>query len=338
MISSPILIIGCARSGTTLLYNLLSEEPSLWSIGGESKAIIERYHAPVTKDWVSGELVAEDLTAESAEFIHRQFLEQAAPGSYWHRVNRLRRSLNGNGFYKAVKRHGRQDSQGASFSSAVPGAGLGFFRRMVELRNRLMPPGVPVHLLEKTPENCLRLPFLAALFPDARVIYLTRDSRANIHSLVEGWRQPHLFPGYRTPVAVTSAGQTRGRWAFTLIPGWRDLVSSPLEVISAHQWVASNQAVLDYIDRPGALPALTIRFEDLVAAPAPTLTRVSEFLGLSPDLIPAIDGPLPEVNAVSAPSLDKWRREAEMIARIAPIIEPMMERLGYVLRDDNTLS
>lgn len=338
MIHSPVLIIGCARSGTTLLYSLLSEVPSLWSIGGESKAIIERHHAPVTKGWLSGELSAEDLTTESAAFMSGQFVESAAPGNYWYRVNRLRRSMNSNGLYRAVKRHGRQDSQGASISSAMPGAGLDFFRRIARMRNRLMRSGLPIRLLEKTPENCLRLPFLAALFPDARVIYLTRDGRPNVHSLVEGWRQPYLFPGYQTPVPVTSVGQTRGRWAFTLIPGWRDLVGSPLEVIAAHQWVASNRAVLDYMERPEALPMLTVRFEDLVAAPTPTLTRIGEFLDIPSETIPAIGGSLPEVNAVSAPDLEKWRREAEMIARITPVIEPMMGRLGYGVREDNTFS
>ena len=336
MIHSPVLIIGCARSGTTLLYNLLSEVPLLWSIGGESKTIIERYHSPEVKNWVSGELGAEDLTAESAAFMRRQFLEQVAPGDFWRRVNRLRRWLNGNGLYKAVKQHGRQESQGAALSSAVPGAGLSVFCRIAELRNRLLPTVGPIRLLEKTPENCLRLPFLAALFPDARVIYLTRDGRANIHSLVEGWRQPHLFPGYQTPVPVTSAGQARGRWAFTLISGWQELVSSPLEAISARQWVASNQAVLDYMEQPGALPVLTIRFEDLVAVPGLTLARIGEFLELSPQMMPVIDDALPEVNAVSAPDLEKWRREAEAIMRVSPIIEPMMKRLGYDLREDNT--
>ncbi len=51
MIQSAVMIIGCPRSGTTLLFNLLSEAPELWSIGYESKEIIERYHAPSAKNW-----------------------------------------------------------------------------------------------------------------------------------------------------------------------------------------------------------------------------------------------------------------------------------------------
>jgi hypothetical protein len=196
----------------------------------------------------------------------------------------------------------------------------------------------PIRLLEKTPENCLRLPFLAALFPDARVIYLTRDGRPNVYSLLEGWRHPHLFPGYQTPTAITSPGQSRGRWAFTLIPGWRDLVDRPLEEIAAHQWAACNAAVLDYAARPGSLPVMTLRYEDLVGMPQDALAHLAAFLELEPEIIPAYGQSLPEVNVVSAPDQDKWRREEKVISRIWPIIAPVMARLGYDPVDDNTVS
>ncbi|MBK7216094.1 MAG: sulfotransferase [Candidatus Promineofilum sp.] len=61
MITSPVLIIGCARSGTTLLYNVLSEVDELWSLGYESREIIERRHGPAARGWESGALSAADL-------------------------------------------------------------------------------------------------------------------------------------------------------------------------------------------------------------------------------------------------------------------------------------
>lgn len=331
MIESPVLLLGCARSGTTLLYNVLSEVSALWSIGYESRAIIERYHSPAAKDWESGVLSAADLTAETHDFMVGRYVEEAAPGSYWRRVNAVRHMANRTGLYRAVKQRGRGDDTASALGSAIPGAGLDVFRRVVRLRNRVLAPRSPIRLLEKTPENCLRLPFLAALFPDARVIYLTRDGRANVHSLMEGWRQPHLFPGYRTPLPVTSPGQYRGRWAFTLIPGWRELVDKPLEVICAHQWVASNEAVLAYANSPDALPILMIRYEDLVRDPDNSLTQIAGFLSLSIDDIPAYGQGLPEVNAISAPDSQKWQREREAIERVMPILGPMMANLGYSL-------
>lgn len=329
MIESPVLIIGCARSGTTLLYNVLSEAPSLWSLGDESRAIIERRHSPAAHGWESGALSAEDLTAAARAELLADFEAAAAPGTYWRRVNALRRRLNDFRPYVALKRRGRGTGAAAGVSSGVPGAGLTAFQSIARWRRRLLPPSGPIRLLEKTPENCLRLPFLAALFPDARVLYLTRDGRANVHSLLEGWRQPRLFPGYRTPMPVTAPGQTRGRWAFTLIPGWRDLVDQPLELICAQQWVACNAAVLDYAVVPGALPCFRLRYEDLVAEPEATLTAVAGFLGLAPADLPAIRSGLPEVNAVSRPAAGKWRAEAGALARVAPLLAPMMDRLGY---------
>lgn len=329
MIESPVLIIGCARSGTTLLYNVLSEAVPLWSIGGESKAIIERYHSPAAAGWESGVLSAADLTAESKAYMLRQFAARAAPAAYWRRVNALRRWLNRSALYSAVKRRGRVEGAGSALSSVAPGAGLGAFRAFTVLGNRLRPLRGPIRLLEKTPENCLRLPFLQALFPDARIIFLTRDGRANVHSLMEGWRQPHLFPGYETPLPVTSPGQSRGRWAFTLIPGWRELVDRPLEEIAARQWLGCNAAVLDYAAAPDALPLLTVRYEDLIDRPDDELTHIAAFIGVAAAEIPAYGRELPEVNVVSAPGAEKWRGEAAAIERVMPLIAPMMARLGY---------
>lgn len=316
-----------------MLYNILSEAPGLWSIGYESKAIIEKYHSPAAKDWESGSLSAADLTTESRTYMMSRYLAEAAPGSYWRWVNAIRRRANSSGVYRAIKRRGRSNEAASSLGSALPGAGLEVFRRLVRVRNKLLPSGTPIRLLEKTPENCLRLPFLTALFPDARVIFLTRDGRANVHSLMEGWRQPHLFPGYRTPIAVTSPGQERGRWAFTLVPGWKSLVDAPLEVICAHQWVRCNEAVLDYAASPGARPILTIRYEDLVADAGKTLDQISDFLGISPDDIPSTGRNLPEVNTITPPDMNKWRSEVDTIERIMLLIQPMMSKLGYSMSE-----
>ncbi|MGA1265217.1 MAG: sulfotransferase family protein, partial [Prochlorothrix sp.] len=45
-----------------------------------------------------------------------------------------------------------------------------------------------IRFLEKTPKNALRVPFLRAMFPDARFIFLYREAKENISSLMEGWR------------------------------------------------------------------------------------------------------------------------------------------------------
>ena len=47
-------------------------------------------------------------------------------------------------------------------------------------------PSNGVRFLEKTPKNALRIPFIKAVFPDARFIYLSRDAGPNISSTMEG--------------------------------------------------------------------------------------------------------------------------------------------------------
>ena len=102
MITRPVFIIGCPRSGTSLLYNILSEVPEFWSIGYESKAIIEKHHSPEVKNWQSGELTASDLTLESKEYILNEFKRQAAPGTFWRTINHFRGWLRSNLFYQVV--------------------------------------------------------------------------------------------------------------------------------------------------------------------------------------------------------------------------------------------
>ncbi|MFW6063468.1 MAG: sulfotransferase family protein [Chloroflexota bacterium] len=333
MIRKPILIIGCPRSGTTLLYNVLSEVSTLWSIGMESKAIIERHHHPSEKGWASGALTDEDLTPASRDAILSAFRAAAAPGDFWRRVNRTRVWLRDNPAWRTIKRRGRTQQPGAAFGAAVPQLGVHLLSTLVRLGNRLrLDSNRPIRLLEKTPENCLRLPFLLALFPDAQIIYLIRNGPANVNSLMEGWRQPHLFPGYQVPEPVRIPGDERGRWAFTLIPGWRELLDRPLEEVCAWQWIRCNEAVLDHREQTaGSVPYHTVHYEDLIAAPGDVLRGIADFIGVDYQKeLSHSAGELPRINVISAPDREKWRRQnPEAIRRILPLIRPTMARLGY---------
>lgn len=328
----PVIIVGSPRSGTTLLYTLLSELPDLWSIGGESKHIIEASDPPAAKGWDSGVLTAADASADTVRFIHRAFWRQAAPGSYWRRVNRLRGWLRGQGVWQALKARSHTERAGAGASAAVPQQGLAMVQRLARLRNRLdvrHPPSI--RLLEKTPENCLRLPFLLQVFPGATVIFLVRDGRSNVSSLLDGWRHPTLFPGYQVPEKLRIPDYHRPRWAFTLIPGWRELTAATLPEICARQWMGCNEAVLGFHQAHPEVPFMTVRHESLVADGPTVLADLAAFAGVNPDrdwLERARS--LPQINAVTAPSTQKWRQHnREEVQQVLPLISPMMQRLGY---------
>jgi hypothetical protein len=337
MIHSPLLVVGCPRSGTSLLFNLLSEAPELRSIGGEGGQIIEKWHHPSANGWRSGCLTAADLTAASRRAIVREFERQAAPGRYWRQVNRLRRALGGSALFRAAKQSGQGSGRVSNLAGRVAHAGVGLVRLIARCQAYALTlmSSKPLRLLEKTPENCLRLPFLVALFPDARFIFLIRDGRANISSLIEGWKHPCLFHGYRPPARIEIEGNgRRGYWAFTLIPGWRELASAPLEEVCARQWIECNKALQEFENAVGhRVPIMTIRYEDLVTRPGDTLRAIADFAGV--DYEPTFEryeADLPGVNLLTAPEDEKWRRlNRQAIQRIMPLIAPQMESLGYAV-------
>ena len=328
MITSPVFIIGCSRSGTTLLYRLLSEARPLWSIGGESRHIIERFHHPSAKGWETGALSEDDLTPESRCHIPRAFAREAAPWTFWARVNALRGWLDRRSSWRTLK------AARASKAGPLEWRGRGFRSGMAAVRwaarlsqRQTASDAAAKRLLEKTPENCLRLRFLIELFPDARFIHVVRDGRPNVESLMEGWLRPDLFRGYRIPTRLSVPGVPPDRWAFTLIPGWRELAAAGLAEICARQWVVCNETVLDFREQEGRrAPFLEIRFEDLIERPRVSIGRIATFS----EVELSTDHPrLPQANIVSVPDADKWHGHADAIASVESIIGPTMTRLGY---------
>ncbi|MDE3088018.1 MAG: sulfotransferase, partial [Chloroflexota bacterium] len=124
-----------------------------------------------------------------------------------------------------------------------------------------------IRLLEKTPKNALRIPFLRALFPDARFIFLYRDPAENISSIVDGWQSKRFIAYHALP------GWQGVAWSFLLIPGWETLVDRPLVEIAAHQWRVANETIMSDLALLPRDDWLFVRYTDLVAprAPDPTI-------------------------------------------------------------------
>ena len=95
-----------------------------------------------------------------------------------------------------------------------------------------------LRLLEKTPKNALRVPFLRSVFPDARFLYLWREPEESLASMIEGW-QSGLFVTY--PDLPDWPGP---KWSYLLVPGWRNLAGRPLHEIVAAQWRITQEHLL----------------------------------------------------------------------------------------------
>jgi hypothetical protein len=189
--------------------------------------------------------------------------------------------------------------------------------------------------VDKTPESCLRVPYLDALFPDATFVFLRRRAADNVNSLLEAWRARPRFVKYRLPVPLTGLGPLSGsQWSFVLVPGWRDLRTAPLEEICARQYVACNEGVLAARAAMDRSRWVDVSYEDLAHEPGVELRRLFELLGVSftrdAERFAAGLGATVSRTALSAPRPEKWREQnPDAIARILPLVAGTERRLGY---------
>lgn len=266
----PVLVVGCHRSGTTLLHDALACSPELASLGDEAPVLWEAFHHPSRHGWSSNALGADDVTEGERKWVYR--VVQAVTG-------RLR-------------------------------------------------------FLEKTPSNCLRIPYLNELFPDATFVFLRRRAADNVNALMEGWRARPRFVTYRLPERLEGLGERSGReWSFVLVPGWNELRSAPLEEICARQYVECNEAILRARAELDPARVIDVAYEDLVERPSEEIPRIFAELGLRfTDEATRFAASVPRtpVNALTPPRREKWREQnpAE-IRRILPLVAATERRLGY---------
>ncbi len=206
-------------------------------------------------------------------------------------------------------------------------------RRYVHLAVRLWTRGR--RFLDKTPENCLRVAYLDALFPEATYVFLYRRAAENVSSLMQGWRARPRFVTHVLPEPLEGIAPLDGqRWSFALIPGWRDLRRAPLEVICARQYVTCNEAVLDAREDMDPARWVDVAYDDLLARPAEELRRVFGALGVA--FTPTIEAAAvrlagtPAPTSLTPPRRDKWRDEnQEAVERVLPLLAETERRLGY---------
>jgi Sulfotransferase family/Aspartyl/Asparaginyl beta-hydroxylase len=197
----------------------------------------------------------------------------------------------------------------------------GFSQRLVDRAGRSyldLPAGERPHrvrLVEKTPANALRIPFLRAIFPGALFVHLSRDPRQNISSLVEGWRA-RRFLAYRG-----MPGWPYRDWSFLLPPGWPLLADCSLVEIAAHQWQIANATIEEDLRAAPAGSSCKLDYDDLVRSPRDALHRIAKLAGFGWDdqVEAAVSAALPLSRVtLSAPDPHKWWRHEEELAALLP--------------------
>ncbi len=263
----PVFIVSSPRSGSSLLFETLTQAPDVFSIGGESHALIEGIDAlhPSAHGWQSNRLTENDATATVIEELASRFAAAARD------------------------REGRAPA-------------VSRFR-----------------FIEKTPKNSLRIPFLRAAFPDALFIYLYRDERATISSMLEAWRSGR-FVTY--PELPDWNNQT---WSLVLVPGWRDLAGKPLAEIVVRQWQAVTDTVLEDLEKLPPDSWCVASYDRLIADPQQEILRLCKFIGVKWDR--ALTVPLPASrHTVTPPDPAKWLANAALLEPLLPTVLDTSER------------
>ena len=219
-----------------------------------------------------------------------------------------------------------------------------YFSHFVQMRGRQ-------RLFEKTPSNCLRIPFIRQVYPEAKMLHIIRDGRSVFSSaeqlMASGYyRQSVLNRRLRNTLLETPLWQWPANASrvmdilqakLTKQPikfwgprpkGWRHWVKhdSP-NVILAKQWAAIiNQAIQDSesIDQNFYY---RIYYEDLVSRPRDIMSSIIDFLEID-DVNSFIHN---FEKTVDPTRRDQWSTllPESKITEIRPYMESTLKQLGY---------
>lgn len=191
-----------------------------------------------------------------------------------------------------------------------------------------------VTLLEKTPRNALNIAFLLKVFPDAKFIYLRRDARQTISSLIEAWTI-----GLKTGRFVTFTDLPNWplpAWCFLLPRGWQALMGKPLADIAAFQWTESNRAIIEGLAKIPIDRWSSINYSDFVTNTRMTQEQMAQDIGFDLGDSELFNGELPlSRTTISLPDPHKWRRHEKEIEALLPEINAVNSEINRFLQLEN---
>jgi hypothetical protein len=167
-----------------------------------------------------------------------------------------------------------------------------------------------VRLLEKTPKNILRIPFLLRLFPDARFIYFYRDARDNISSIMDGWLSGRF-------VTYNDKQTKQGHWSFLVPPKWHEHAAESLAGIATFQWAACHQYAMQDLANLESSRWCSMNYAEFIGDTELAVERLCEFMEVPVDEALRLHcrGSLPTSRyTLSQPAEGKWRRHAHTLA------------------------
>lgn len=202
-------------------------------------------------------------------------------------------------------------------------------------------------IVEKTPHNILRIPYVREIFPDAHFIYIVRNPLSFISSVELKWQRPASRKRIMQRIRTTPVTQLHRYLSRFLIQAWekkvlkrkylsvwgpryrgiqQDVATEELMTVIARQWArATDKAEADLKQFEDGR-VLKLRYEDFVETPVEHLKRICRHCGLemTADMAEAVAA------MVKTDRNSKWQRFDEtQLARILPEVSDQMARNGY---------
>ncbi len=204
-------------------------------------------------------------------------------------------------------------------------------------------------IMEKTPSNTLKVPYVHAIFPEATYLHITRNPFSYISSMELKWQRTRTLRGIRRSLAVTPptqlpyyAGQLvehlfrkkvlKQKYVSMYGPRYRgiedDLKTQGRLRVIAKQWALCNKKAREDLARLGKSRVLSFRYEDLIANPDDMIRKIYGHCGLacSADILRQVR------ETVDPGRQEKWHRlDRQQLATIMPEIQSEMEFYRYEL-------
>lgn len=202
-------------------------------------------------------------------------------------------------------------------------------------------------VMEKTPANILKIPYVRAIFPEATYLFMVRNPFSFISSVEMKWQRPVSAKGVRRRLRSTPMTQlhhyagrlirdqlgTRllhrkylSRWGPRYQGMDEDLATLDLLTVIARQWARCSRKAAEDLARFPQGKVLGFPYEDFVEDPIAHLDRITQHCGLR------LTGDMERAAKewVDRDRQHKWQRfEKSDLARILPELSEEMERHGY---------
>ena len=212
-------------------------------------------------------------------------------------------------------------------------------------------------VVEKTCANSLRVDYVRAVLPEAKIIFLVRDGRDVVASALKRWHAklelgytlkkarfvpPGDVPYYawrylrhRAHRLVSSEGRVAS-WGPRFAGIERMLQNCSLAEVCAEQWRVSVELAAKALEKLPADRCHTIRYEDFVRRPISEFARIADFVKAprGSTQFSAI------VKGISTNSVGNWRSQLDAASAdlIAPRLRTTLDKWGYLVHESQSIS